>query len=438
MTKPEITIVIPSIGPLEEVAVYQSFLKSNIKDRLFVQFVYLSNGKKPSDIEKSEIRPFKTHEVLYVAHDRYFATCEENIFRIQDFMGLLKPLIFIIGEDDILDWTAFENALAFYHKNDLEVMAWNITSSQKRKDGTYSTLPIIIPIEDDGAANTYVKLLLMGEALDASIAHAALISVYGMHYWTAYIGNHLYSKAALTNWLQYKYTEFLCSQVYKQAQFFSSHPVRYGFFNQPVIQRLGTEFLKTREGTLSWGWIEDHRTVHGNSPVFGIVHVAYMCNIADEALFNVMMTTLGVSYLEAENEEQRYGRYAMLTDAALWSMEVMRQKLFSKSHYFPEATGSGSLQDVRYCYLIFDRLLKAMDKYPAIYQAMTPELRQHLVTCVLNLKQYLHSLTPSHNLLRLAHDSLSHFQVALNGTVLAAINHAAFDHYLKEKTAIGA
>ena len=129
MTQHEITIVIPSIKALSESAIINSYMASPVRERVKVQFVYLQNLKHPTGNEQSTIEQFPTHELITVANPWFFTTADENIFRIQDFLPLLKPFIFVVGEHDAIDWPQLLEALVFREKNQLDVLGWNLGSS---------------------------------------------------------------------------------------------------------------------------------------------------------------------------------------------------------------------------------------------------------------------------------------------------------------------
>ena len=77
-------------------------------------------------------------EDLELGKERYFGSCEENIFRVQDFISLLMPFCVIVGQDDIVDWELLVKALEFRAHHRLEVMSWNLIAKQKKEDGSYS------------------------------------------------------------------------------------------------------------------------------------------------------------------------------------------------------------------------------------------------------------------------------------------------------------
>ncbi len=432
--KTEISVIIPAVSPLDTCTVIQSFLESSVHDQLFVQFVYLHNPQKVVHGDRSTQTQFETHEILYVASDRYFGSCEENIFRVQDFIELLKPFNVVVGEHDIVDWELLVKALEHRATHDLDAMSWNILSKQLKADGSYSTLPHFGAVDDTGAANKLVRMLLGGQTLDSSIAYPALLSLYGTMYWTAYVGNHLFSRDCLARLLQYPFTEHLCVQVYKQAQFFSEHNVRYGYFDSPVIQRVGDEFIKQQQPDHSWGWIENHRTVFGNSPSFQIAHVMHLYQIEGDALFNVIATCLGLSVVPAADGEQSHGRFAMLLEMLSWSADVVRHKLSSRSHYFPELAGKGTLQDLRYVKLLFTRLLTHMARYPEIYQPLEKDFKPPMVEAMNYLTNYLHSLNAGEELLVMTFERLAAARSSLNSELLVAVNQAAFNDYLSRQT----
>ena len=435
MKKHEITIVVPSLTPFEGVTVYKTFLESAIREHIYVQFVYLRNGFENTSQEKATIEKFDTHEVLYVTHDRLFHTAEENLYRVQDFIDLLKPRLFFIGNDDELDWDLFKAALDTYDQNQLDALGLQIMFKQFNEDNGYATLPLMAAINTEGPALDCVKRLMAGEVLDSATAYGAIQSVCGPVWWPTYIGSHIYSREVFSRILQYRFAEPICSHLFMQIEFFSRHQLRYGFFNQPVINRLGHEFMNQRKNTSPEGGVKNHRTVFGHTKIQNVVYLSGMTQLEEDTAFNLIATALGTAIRPAEGYGMVYGCCPVLIESISWSRDVIREGISGKSHYFPNDARSGSLQDLRYVYLFLNRLQRCIENYPAIYQPLTEDTRKGIMKAEALLKYYLNSFDAKIDLLQLAHHYLIEAQENIPINRLADMNRAAFDAYLEEKTA---
>lgn len=436
MSKPALSVVMPSVNPLEKSVVYQSFLESGVAERLAVQFVYLRNFKKvPEGQNESRIEDRGSHEVIHIASDRYFGSCEENLFRVQDVLGLLKPHLFCVGEHDWVDWKAVEGALAFATEKQLEALSWNITSRQMKTEDSYTEQVTVIPLAENIHSNRYVQAMIGGEVFDSTIAFPALVSFYGPVDWMAYIGNHLFTHALFTRLMQYRFSEHIYSLVYKMASYLCRYPVRYGFYNTPVVYRISDEFMKMGSSVHAMGWLGEHRLVHGNCATPWLPILLHLYELEDEALFNVMVNGLCLACEATPTGEQKYGRNAMLAHTLWWGQHTLTHKLTGRSYYLPEATGRGGMQDIRYLKLFYGKLQAMMSKYPAVYQAFGAPLREALAQCVIYLDHYLATLNAGDDLLAAALERLAFLQANLTPETVMAINQMSFAHYTMQSRA---
>ena len=434
MQKPAITIIIPSVKPLEDSDIIPSFLASGIKDRLFVQFVYLRNLRKPDD-KKSGLESFETHEVLTVTNDRFFSTCEENLYRMQDVLGLLKPYIFCIGEHDAMDWAALEAALEYRQLLSIDVMGWNMLYKQAKPDGTYSSgLGLTEPQDAGHPAYPYVKAMFEGAVFDSSIAYPAMLSLYGPLDWAAFIGNHLYSLPAFTRLLQYTFREAMYSHVFKQAQMLTEYPLRYGFCNAPVIHRIADEFIGKMQG-VEW-WNPEARTVMGNTANIWVQLLLHMVELQNDALFDVMAMSVCLTQIPNETGDIALGRFAILNYGFAWMTDVVRRYAGHKSRYFPDLPCNRSLQDIRTCKLFLSKLLDAIEQRPRVYHFIPVAARLSLAESVFLLTRFFESVVPQDEDINRLGPKLVQLQSQLNdGALLLALNHASFLHYGTQKGA---
>jgi hypothetical protein len=429
--KVEVTIVIPAVMDIEHCSIISSYLNSNVIDQVFVQFVYLSNKKEVEKTLNSNIKTFDDHEIIHVMNDRYFGSCEENIYRVQDFAGLFKPLVFLVGEHDNIEWDLLTEALDYFKSHHLDAMGWNILSQQLLADNSYSSEPAVIPLTDDTLANNYVNMLFGGQSLPFSVGYAAIISTYGPIDWAAYLGNHLFKIEVFYKLLQYRFSESIYSLVYKQAVLFNTHKANYGFFEKSVIHRISNEFLKIKTSTHSFGWLEEHRRVNGNSNVFWISNLSHLTQVEDTALFNSISYSFCVGNVPNELGEITYMRSSMLKNILQWSINVIAYKLEGKSYYFPQAVGSGSLQDVRYIHLYLTKFLSIMYSSPSFQNVLPSDLLQRLSDAKLYLSQYLDNIYSSDVLLKHAYERILTALPLLTDETLASLNNLSFRELIK-------
>ncbi len=426
MDKTELTIVIPAVKNIEDCSIINSYLEANIANELSVQFVYLNNKKTVREPSKSSIKNFGNYEIIEVVNDRYFGSCEENIYRVQDFIGLFKPLVFFVGEHDIIDWNALKSAIGYFRENHLDAMGWNILSKQLLANKNYSSKPAVIPLTDSNIANNYINILFAGKSLSASIGYAAMISVYGPIDWAAYLGNHLFKIEVLNKLLQYRFSEPIYSLVYKQALLFRNHKINYGFFENPVIHRISDEFLKIKNKTHSFGWLEEHRTVNGNSKVFWIANLSHLLQLEDNHLFNSISYSFCVSNVPNDLGEITYMRSSMFRNLLQWSANVISYKLEGRSFYFPNEIGTGSLQDLHYIQLYLKKYLSIMYASPVFLNVIPADILNRLSDASQYLSQYLDTIYSSDLLLRYAYEKIVSTLPLLHDEILTSLCDLSF------------
>lgn len=432
MTKLEISILIPAVKPLEDCPLIMAFLNSGLSESIYPQFVYLYNPKQATNAP-SEIQTDELFEVIHVTTDRYFSSCEENIYRVQDFADLLKSDVFIIGEHDQVDWEALGEALVMKHTQGLEIVAWNVLYNQLKSDGSYSSLLGVDAVPEGGAAQVYLQHLQAGLPLESDIGLATLISLFGPLDWGGFIGNHLWSKDAFIRSMRYKFAEHIYSYAFKQLLFCSRHRVRYGFLNRPVILKMNDEHLRKRQGNpIKHWWFEEHRTIHGNSKAFWMAAVMHLLQIEDDSLFHLIVNSLVLAQMAGIDEEQIQQRYALLSLIFSWSTEAMAYKLTGKSFYFPEVT-NGSLQDSFYVHRFFTRLQGAFETHPEIYDALSGEFKALLQQAQALLGDYLRDTHATDAQLAAALSAYSAAQAALTVPAIVHMNDAAFTQYVRQR-----
>ena len=418
MRKMEVTIAIPSIKTLEECKIIESFVKSGCSDRLFVQFVFLHNPKIVENLP-SRRESYFTYELLFVGSPVFILSCEENFFRLQDFTDLLKPMLMIVGEHDIIHWERLIEALAFAEAQKLDAVGLTFLSTQHHLSGAISQLASTPELDDpDFHANHYTRAMIQGQSLDSRIAFPAWLSYYGTIYAICYIGNHLYSRETFSMLMQYRFTEPMHSFVYMQAAFFSQHHRRYGYFNHAVVERTGNEMELGHKGHNIDEGFQLSRTLFGNTKVQQIVHVAHLNQIENDALFHVLVNSVGITMHYVEPDRQEWGRHYMLSEILQWCMDTLKAGISARSYYFPDLCRQSSQRDMRHSYQLLSRMVKGFVQYPQIYKELTEGTKIVLIETVIVLGQYLNSahvdapaLTHIHNQLYKAFTSITYKMV---------------------------
>lgn len=433
MQKHGISIIIPAVKPLADCPIIPAFLESGIADSLDVQFVYMYNPKQvvraPSERQQNE-----THEVLHVTTDLYFSSCEDNFYRVQDFSGLLKEHVFVIGEHDRIVWPQLVKALQRCNEQKLDVLGWNIHSKQKREDGSYSTAAGVFNPVLAGPAAEIVQALRDGEVTEGAIGFMSLLALFGPIDWASYIGSQLYSRGAFQRILMHKLQEQIYSFTFKQMLFCNQSGVRYGFMEEAVVWRVSDELLRMREGVHSWGWFEEHRRVHGHSNQFWIACMAYLLQFEDDALFHLIANCLCTSEVAgADDSSKSINCYTMVSHLFSWAIESLRFKFNSDSFYLP-GQPSGSLQDAEYVRLFYRRMLKGYAALPDVYAPFSKEYRGLLEQALWSLDGYLEAPKANEPLLMLAVQQLTLARGMLTGEMMIAVHQNATVHYLTQKS----
>ncbi len=374
----DLSIVVPTTADHGRSPILRSYLESPVRPRLKVQFVFLLNDRKSIGVHRSEIMVHEDHEIVVVANDRYFGACEDNLCRVQDIGGLLKPIVFSVGDHDVIDWEQLAMATEHLIRHRIEALAWNIMGEQKLADGSYAGLAALTELNDDLPANDVVRCMAAGEIVRSNIGNAALTSVYGPIDWQAYLGCHLFARDVFLGILQYHFGESVYSLVYKQSTYFHHHPVSYGYWPVPVIYRRSDDFERIRQGQYSAGWLADHRTTAGASPVFWVANMRYLAEMRSDALFTVFVSSLCLSQAPAQGGGATYIRASTLSNLLSWSAEVVRDAVSRRSHYFPELKIGASLRDLRCVVDFWQALTGCSQRHPQAYAAIPAEFTDRM------------------------------------------------------------
>ena len=424
-----VTIVIPTTNIEVANRILNSYLESSICNQIYAQFVYLINSKNSASYEVKRDN-FDLYELVHISADRYFGSCEENIYRAQDFSSCFKEYVFCIGDGDFINWESLLKALNFSCKNNLDACGWNILHRQIHGEFGFSEENAIDIMEINSNANQYVKMLFDGEILPGGIGYPALLSTFGPVDWAAYLGNHLFKKNVFESILSYRFNENVYSFVFKQVQYFSDNPIaKYGFFKDPVISRIADEYvkLKLNSGIKNITWLEDHRLVIGGSAVFWIALLDYLNLIDNDHYFDIILNSYMYSHVPSSNFEISVNYHSGLLAILFWCQASLEAKINAGSYYLGPGVKLGSLYEIRYisCFL---------KKFKASFERLSVE-NESIIGLVnksqIFLSLYLASNHESDTFLIQAKDAVANIMNLCDQNLVINLHLNAFNIYLE-------
>lgn len=423
--KIEITIANPTLTATGDSNLIRSFLSSNVTGSLYVQFVFLINTPQADRTAKSDIQHHGTHEILYVRNRRFFPTAEENMYRVQDFIDLLKPYVFFVGDDDPIDWAELVHAMESLQSRDLAAMAWNVANVQIGPDGPRKAFDAVGRLNDTSRASEVIEAMHRGDVVTSRTGYGALISAYGPLSWAAYIGSHVYRRDVLAAFLQYRFTEFIYSHVFKQALFFCSRELNYGYYAKPVITRVSldestaprvaNEDLRAPQIVVGidahpqnedWRSLKRHRVEAGLSECSWITIVGYLSGVPEARIFNVLANSMNINAMRSNTGAVVASRQPLLWNILCWSINSIGYKRIGQSFYFPKQARNGSLQDIRYAADFLNSFAVIMEQHRSIYGLLNTAALGSFEAARRILNAYLNSLPMNDDDLKTAYEHL--------------------------------
>ncbi len=363
--KLNLSLVIPFVSDIEKrEVIVQSYLSSNIVDQIRIQFLFLANGKTPFGLELSSINECDTHEIVYVGNDRFFSSAEENIYRMRDFLDILQPWILIIGDTDEIVWDNLLSAIQVAEKDKIDAMLLNVENRLPKAIGGYSRQFSAVKLNDPVLQNSMVAHLMDGNVLGSNIAYSSILSMYGPIDWLSTIGSHIFSRTALQGIFKYRFVDHIYSLVYMQLLYFTEKPRNYMLFMNPVVIRVSNECADIPEGKeQDLGWYREHREVNGHAGAFWVSNYNHLLQIEQDALFNVVISSLGLSNVPAGNDEIGLKRIPFLISLLSWGTLLIDEKLLGRSFYFNGYKGVNRLdQDIWSLTKLMHRIVKINDQ----------------------------------------------------------------------------
>ncbi len=291
-----------------------------------VQFIFLQNNKICSN-ETSIRTELGLFDIVVLENDRYFGSCEENLYRIQSIAGLISDFVLVVGDHDDIDWKILFDAVEKMEVEGIEALAINVSSAQINEAGQYIALDGLRPLNEESICNTFVSALWQGQSFPARFGFGALIAKFGPIDWAAYVGSHIYRRSIFIRILQYHFSEHVYSFVYKQALFFNDNDIKYSLLDRSVVTRKSDDFYRIRRGDYKPGWLEQHRIVRGDSKIFHIANLQYLSDMRCDFIYFNTLFSLTLSHTPCEEKTLKYLRGSMLLNCLGWSMATIGETM---------------------------------------------------------------------------------------------------------------
>jgi hypothetical protein len=98
-----------------------------IQHDISIQFIFLINSGAPHN-PLYRVSHIGKISVIEVGNDRYYGTCEENLFRVRDVITELGEYILCVGDHDEVNWSSLVLALVFCKTNNIDVLGLNLNN----------------------------------------------------------------------------------------------------------------------------------------------------------------------------------------------------------------------------------------------------------------------------------------------------------------------
>jgi hypothetical protein len=426
----DISIVVLTTGDLERAhRVVDAFAASGIENQLKAQFVYLLNRKDLSfPLDQTATGTRAGVETVYIGNDRYFGSCEENLFRLRDVVDILKPLVLIIGETDEINWPNLAEAARLSSDEHLDAVLLNIQNIQNKRSGGTANMFVAQQLNEDSLQNTFCRSLMNGRTLSTSVAYPAVASMYGPIDWLAFIGNHLYSRTTLRGILKYRFTEHVYSFVYMQALYFAEHSGRYRMFMPETVNRISNDFVSENSQKMpALGWLREHRTVNGQSETLWIANVFHLLQIEDDHLFALLAMSLNLAHTPSGNDDGiTFVRNSMVRQIMHWINAVLYEK-FNGTSFYLKGQGRGRLDDE--IWAIHRFLKRLVTSAPAYEGSFCPAFVEKIDEATIFTSLYFKDVEQSAEVLREASAAVSAALSVLTDEVLRHFQTRSFRHY---------
>lgn len=431
----DISIIVLTTGNLDRAhAALDAYCASPIRNELRAQFIFLLNRKDLSfPLDKTQVATRDDVQTVYIGNDRYFGSCEENLFRLRDIIDIVKPLVLVIGESDQIHWPNLAQAARMAADDRLDALLLNVHNTQQKRAGGVSSVSAVCNLADTSQQNHFFRALAAGRTLGSNVAWPATASLFGPIDWFAFIGHHLYSRTALRGILKYRFTEHVYSFVYMQALYFCSRAGRYRLFVPEVVNRISNDFRSEHAaGERDLGWLREHRVVNGQAQALWIANVHHLLQIENDRLFALLAMSLTVAYRPSgENDEIMLARDAMLRQLLYWIAAVLGEKLSGISYYL-KTPGPCRLDDEVWAALRFLKRLRAVvDQYSGDGAA---RLAHAVGRAAMHLSLFFDDIDHAQPALADAIAALNDALAVLNEETLRHCQETSFSRYMQALT----
>ena len=307
-----------------------------------------------NDYETRALKEFDTLDIIEIKNKRYFSSCEENLYRVEDVLGDVGDYIFFVGCHDQINWELIDRTVKSCVELGADVAGWNILNSQQTENGDWSSLSAFDKTSFGLSAEFELQNAMEGELCDSRVIIPCLLAVYGPIDWFAYLGNHLFSKKCFYNILSHSFTEYVYSLVFKIIRELSKNPYNYLLVSDCVIERKSSEYLEKKGGGR---WLTEHRLDRGTSSNFHLA-LLYHVNSLDQSLFDLTMSSLCYSHQNESTSEVKPGVkvYSLLCVMVDQIMTFVERDYSTSSYYCPGSNKAIYVRDLRQCREFFARL----------------------------------------------------------------------------------
>lgn len=348
-----VSVVVPATNETEVKKLISDFLLVQDTVSFCLQVIVLWN-LDDNHCKGKSLEGFDNLDIIELENKRYFSSCEENLYRVEDVLNDVGDYIFFVGCHDQINWGLVDKAVKSCGELGVDVAGWNILNSQKTQNGTWLSLAALDRTSFGLSAEVELQKAMAGEPCDSRIIVPSLLAVYGPIDWFAYLGNHLFSKKCFYNILSHSFTEYVYSLVFKIILELSKNHYNYLLVSDCIIERKSEEFLEKQIGGK---WLKEHRLDRGTSPTFHLA-LLYHLNSLDQTLFDLTISSLCYSHRNGSTDE-----VVPTVHVETFIIFIIREvtKFIShhystSSYYCPGKNNAIYVRDLRQCGEFFARL----------------------------------------------------------------------------------
>ncbi|MBV2352098.1 hypothetical protein KUL97_10325 [Synechococcus sp. HK05] len=374
----DLSIVVPTTKADGHIGFWQDLKGGALKDSsLRIQIVGLINLQRGDRAGKRiELEIEGKHQLVKAYSTNFAPTCEDNLARLLDFIGILGNHIIIIGDHDIIQWDYIPSLLQVFDQADPKPAAIGIgvLLQEEKPDGSYiriHTLPGLKSVESNSLLERTLQRLGSGQSFPLSAGYPALVAQYGPMDWAAFIGNHIFTRNHLSRILSFRFTSALYRHVYQQLSASYASTASYAVFALPVVIRRSRQFFYSDNDT-------DKENVHnyrfeqyqggiGRSAEFQLAHLDSLIRVP-EPLSRLVLCSRAVGITRSEDGILLYKQAPFWQKSLAWCVKGLQLSAGGESFHLKEATTACfAQQDIR---IIMDYLSFASELYDKVLVEM--------------------------------------------------------------------